>query len=332
MTLDRHPLVSIVTPVYNGEQHFRACIESVLAQTYEHWNYTVVNNCSTDRTLEIAREYASKDPRISIHDNETFVPVIANYNIAFRQISPDSLYCKVVAADDWLFPECLERMVALAERHPKVAIVGAFQLCGTGLAAEGIPYETPVLAGRDVARMQLLGGPYVFATPTAVLFRSDIVRSRHAFFNESNLHADDEACVEFLEKSDFGFVHQILSFRRLRDESETSYSERLSTYTPGLLHLLVNHGQKFLTPSEFRMRLREVLRDYYGLLGRQVLKGGDQDFWRYHRAKLAETGYPLNYLRLAAATIGSALALVLNPLGTTRKMLARRKTSASAPR
>src|SRR4051812_42714570 len=116
------PLVSIVTPVYNGEVHIRECIESVLAQTYQNWDYSIINNCSTDRTLEIAQEYAARDPRIRIHNNENFVRVIQNHNIAFRNISPNSKYCKMVAADDWLFPECIERMVDLAEQHPSVAI------------------------------------------------------------------------------------------------------------------------------------------------------------------------------------------------------------------
>src|SRR3989442_1303003 len=101
MTSRRAALVSVVTPVYNGENYLRECIESVLAQTYTHWDFTIVNNCSTDRTLDIAQEYAVKDPRIRIHNNETLVRQIANYNIAFRQISPESKYCKVVAADDW---------------------------------------------------------------------------------------------------------------------------------------------------------------------------------------------------------------------------------------
>src|SRR3977135_4188229 len=94
------PLVSVVTHVYNGESYLRECIESVLAQTYTNWDYTIVNNCSTDRTLEIAQESAAKDSRIRIHSNEVFVRVIENHNISFRQIAPQSKYCKVVAADD----------------------------------------------------------------------------------------------------------------------------------------------------------------------------------------------------------------------------------------
>ncbi|HWG97207.1 MAG TPA: glycosyltransferase, partial [Nitrospira sp.] len=55
------PLVSIVTPVYNGEKYLAECIESILAQTFPRWDYTIVNNCSTDRSLEIAECYAQKD-------------------------------------------------------------------------------------------------------------------------------------------------------------------------------------------------------------------------------------------------------------------------------
>src|SRR5689334_20495375 len=106
MTPERNPLVSIVTPVYNGEAYLRECIESVLSQTYSNWDYTIVNNCSTDRTLEIAEEYAARDSRIRICSGDTFVRVVENHNRAFRQISPKSAYCKVLAADDWLFPEC----------------------------------------------------------------------------------------------------------------------------------------------------------------------------------------------------------------------------------
>src|SRR5678815_4772519 len=119
------PRVSVVTPVFNGEHHLSECIESVLRQTYQNWDYTIVDNCSTDRSLEVAERYAAADSRIRVHNNREFVGAIQNHNISLRQISPDSKYCKVVFADDWLFPECLARMVEVAETHPTVGIVGA---------------------------------------------------------------------------------------------------------------------------------------------------------------------------------------------------------------
>src|SRR5437899_3172352 len=177
MISDRTPLVSVVTPVFNGEPHLRECIESVRAQTFTNWDYTLVDNCSTDRTLEIAREYAARDGRIRVIRNETFVAAIQNYNIALRQTSPASTYCKPLAADDCLLPECLDRMVRLAEEHPSVAIIGAYSVRGTTVAWEGPPYPQSVVPGREICRMKFLRGLYTFGTPTTLLFRSSIVLS-----------------------------------------------------------------------------------------------------------------------------------------------------------
>ena len=100
------PLVSIVTPLYNSEEYLTECIESVLAQTYSNWEYVIVNNCSTDRSREIACGYAEKDKRIRITDNDVFLNSIQNQNNALCKISADSKYCKVLHTNDWLFPEC----------------------------------------------------------------------------------------------------------------------------------------------------------------------------------------------------------------------------------
>ena len=58
------PLVSVLTPVFNGEPYLVQAIESVLAQTYTNWEYVLVDNASTDRTAEIIQRYVDKDPRI----------------------------------------------------------------------------------------------------------------------------------------------------------------------------------------------------------------------------------------------------------------------------
>src|SRR5690349_14046949 len=116
------PLLSVVTPADNGELFLRECIESVLAQTYSNWEYIILNNCSTDATLAIVKEYAAHDQRISVQSNDVLLDVISNHNKAFRLISSTRSYCKVVSADDWLYPECIARMVDLAETHRTVGI------------------------------------------------------------------------------------------------------------------------------------------------------------------------------------------------------------------
>ena len=335
MTSKQEPLVSVVTPVFNGERHLRECIESVLAQTYSHWDYTIVDNCSSDGTLDIAREYAARDPRIRIHRNEVFVRVIQNYNNAFRQISPESKYCKPVAADDMLLPECLEKMVRVAEENPSVAIVGAYGLYSRaemGVYGRGVPYRQLVLPGRELCRAYLLRkAPSVFGAPTFTLFRSDIVRSRYAFYNESNFHADSEASLEFLEHHDFGFVQQILTFTRVEDGSLTSFSQSVNTYLSHRLHVLGKYGPKHLTAEELRREIRAQLREYYHYLGWQVSKGRNREFWSFHRGKLAALGYPLSIPRLAANVVYYVLDLVFNPKKLAEGVIRRLRGRLSKP-
>ena len=311
---EQQPLVSVVTPVYNGEKFLSECIESVLSQTYSNWDYTIVNNCSEDRTLEIAQRYADKDPRIRIVNNSRFLRILANHNVAMRSISPSSKYCKMVFADDWIFPECLEKMVALAEQHPSVGIVGSYRLQGDQVNLTGLPYGRCVVSGREICRATLLRKLFVFGTPSSLLIKSDLIRNRDPFYDESNLHSDTEVCYELLKDWDFGFVHQVLTFTRNQDDSMTSFSRSRGTFFAGFLGYLVKYGPYYLEPDELDSALQSHLTIYYRFLGRSVFQRKPKDYWKFHVLKLKELGFPLNRLRVGWETVRRAIdvALALN--------------------
>ena len=315
------PLVSIVTPVYNNDDYLAECIESVLAQTYQNWDYTIVNNCSTDGSGEIARRYAAEDSRIRIRKNSNFLRAIPNHNVALRQISPGSKYCKVVFADDWIFPQCLEEMVSVAEEHPSVGIVGAYGLQESEVMWAGLPYRSSMVPGRAVCRQLLLDGLHVFGTSTSVLYRSNLVRGQDPFYNEANLHADMEACMVLLKTCDFGFVHQILTFKRLRPGSLGTITEDINTLIAGHLHNLVTHGREFLTEEEFEDCLRRRVSEYYNFLAVSLVRGRrDKKFWDYHKRKLTEAGVGFTRLHLVVAMLARSCEAVLNPYETIRKL------------
>ena len=315
-------LVSIVTPMYNEAEHLAECIESVLAQRHDNWEYVLLDNCSRDGSLEIARTYASKDRRIRVCQNQEFLRAIRNHNTALSLISPASKYCKVIFGDDWIFPECLEQMVAVAEEHPSVCLVGAYGLEGERVICTGLPYPSRLVSGREICRKHLLDGLYVFGSATSVLYRADVVRGSHPLFNENNIHADTEACFALLKHGDFGFVHQALTFTRVRPRSLTAMSTDLHTEFPGMLQLLVAHGSDYLTPRELDLRLRRHVAEYYRFLGVSLIKRrSDRPFWEYHAKKLGESGVGFSRTRVAVAALRDITAAALNPKISLEKLL-----------
>ncbi len=325
MKAARQPFVSVVTPVYNEAGHIAQCIESVLAQTYQNWDYTIVDNRSTDGTLEIAQRYGANDTRIRVQENQEFLPVIANHNMAVRQISPDSKYCKVVLGDDWIFPDCLERMVAVAEEHPSVGLVAAYVLEGQRVALTGLPYPSAVVSGREICRRHILDGLYVFGSANAVLYRSDLVRSRNPFYDEANIHADTEVCFDLLRTHDFGFVHQVLTFTRVRPGSLTNASNDLATSLSGLLRVLTMHASEYLTSEEYEARLARFLLEYHRVLGRCLMSGRDKQFWDYHKRELIQAGVGFSWARVAKGVFETLCGAVVNPKDSAEKLWRHRR-------
>jgi glycosyltransferase involved in cell wall biosynthesis len=270
MALPSGPLVSVVTPVHNGERYLAACIESILGQTYPHWEYVIVNNVSSDRSLELARAYAERDGRVRVSDNAQLLPAVDNWNHALRQLSPESRYCKVVHADDWLFPDCLTQMVALAEAHPRVGLVSAYRLEEDTVSLDGLPYGSSCLAGREIARRSLLTGR-------------------------------DNACLDILQQWDFGFVHQVLTFTRRHNESRTTETVGVGARRLARLRRLLAYGPHYLEAGEYQARLRQMVAHHYRVLAHHLFELHDGAFWRYQASEMARMGLPLSWPRLAAA-------------------------------
>jgi glycosyltransferase involved in cell wall biosynthesis len=298
MSLKSEPLVSCVTPVYNAEKYLPECIESVLGQRYENWEYVIVNNCSSDGSLAVAENYARKDDRVRVHNNAHFLTQMQNWNHSLRQISPNSKYCKVVHADDWLFPECISRMIELAEANPSVGIVGSYRLDEKTVNLDGLPFPSTVVSGREICRKSLLGGPYLFGSPTSLLIRSDLILEREKFYNEENIHADKEVCYDLLQHTDFGFVHQVLTFTRRHNEATTTFIRRFQTIPIGTFIVLKKYGHAYLNEKEYKECHDREMRVYYRMLAQSSFEMREKEFWKYHKTALKQLGYSLNIARI----------------------------------
>ena len=256
------PLVSIVTPVYNDAGYLTECITSVLNQTYTNWDYAIVDNASTDGTPEIAAKFAASDSRIRHVRFEEFVNTNKNHNRAFRAINSESEFCKVVSADDWIFPECIARMVEVARKSDTIGLVTSYRLSDDGVDLVGLPYWKVVVAGHEVTRQILLDGPVILGGPTAMLFRSELVRERDPFFDNRYWSADNEVALWTMSRGDLGFVHQVLTFQRRVRGRVFDWAINMNTLDPEFIYFHLRYGPAALEPGEYRRKLRLRLRRY----------------------------------------------------------------------
>ena len=105
MSSQEHPLVSWIVPVYNTASYLPQCLDSVIAQTYRHWEMLLMDDGSTDGSAAICDEYAARDERIKVvHKPNTGKPDTLNQAIAMAQGD----LVGVVDSDDWLEPQMCE--------------------------------------------------------------------------------------------------------------------------------------------------------------------------------------------------------------------------------
>lgn len=109
------PTVSIITPAFNSGRFIRQTFESVLAQTFVDWEMIVVDDCSRDDTLDIARTYAERDGRIRWVRSPTNQGAGPSRNQALSMAR--GRYIAFLDADDLWFPEKLEKQLAFMKSH-----------------------------------------------------------------------------------------------------------------------------------------------------------------------------------------------------------------------
>lgn len=115
-----NPIISIIVPCYNQAQYLSEALESVLAQTIENWECVIVNDGSTDNTLEIASEWAEKDSRFIILNKEN--GGLADARNAGIKASHGK-YILPLDADDKIASTYLEKAVGYFENNPTIKVV-----------------------------------------------------------------------------------------------------------------------------------------------------------------------------------------------------------------
>lgn len=115
------PIVSIVLPSYNGSKYIREALNSILNQTFTDWELIIVNDCSTDNTMDIAYEYSILDKRIRVIDNNVNKRLPASLNIGF--VESVGKYLTWTSDDNIYMPDALRHMVEYLDNNDDCYLV-----------------------------------------------------------------------------------------------------------------------------------------------------------------------------------------------------------------
>jgi glycosyltransferase involved in cell wall biosynthesis len=115
------PLISIVLPVYNGQEYLQSAIDSCLKQSLGDFELLIADDGSTDSSWSIIEKAASLDQRIRAWKNKDNLGLFRNYNFCMEQAC--GKYIKPFAQDDLLSAHCLEKLSFLLEQDSSLQIV-----------------------------------------------------------------------------------------------------------------------------------------------------------------------------------------------------------------
>ena len=119
------PLVSIILPVYNAQNHLARCVGSICAQTYRSIEIIILNDGSKDQSLPVCEEFRQKDPRILLVDKANS-GVSDTRNLGLKLAS--GKYVEFVDSDDYLDPDFTERLVAAAEENEADFVIAPYKM------------------------------------------------------------------------------------------------------------------------------------------------------------------------------------------------------------
>ena len=115
------PLVSVIMPVYNAEEFLDRSISSVINQTYDNLEILLIDDCSTDNSYNILKEYAKKDKRIKVFHNQENQHVSETRNVGIRNSTGKYLY--FIDSDDFIDNDYIEHLVNTAEKENADVVV-----------------------------------------------------------------------------------------------------------------------------------------------------------------------------------------------------------------
>jgi hypothetical protein len=232
------PLVSVLIPTYNGERFLDEALLSVRRQTYRNLEILVRDDGSTDGTLEIARQNASEDSRITVIESDHNAGGRANY-ISLAKLATGE-FIKYCNQDDLLHASCVDTLLTAFKANPDVTLATSSRVLidADGKELPATAYSTPlvqhdaILDGQQIVRYVMLNSINQIGEPTTAMYRNGLVDPDQMFCfggRQARLNGDVALWLNLLSQGDLSFTHKPQSSFRIH-EGQISTSVRARVY------------------------------------------------------------------------------------------------------
>jgi len=213
------PMISVILSVYNTDKYLEEAIESILSQTYKDFEFIIINDGSTDKSLEIIENYAQKDSRIVVVNRENR-GLIESLNEGIRIAK--GKYIARMDADDISLPQRFEKQIDFMEKNFDVGILGSAVITfGENLKESIWTLHTK----NDLLKAELLFSS-CFAHP-AVIMRKELIEKYDLYYSKDFIDAEDyELWTRFSNYCKFANLKEPLLKYRILENSVSRKADR----------------------------------------------------------------------------------------------------------
>ncbi|QQG42244.1 MAG: glycosyltransferase [Candidatus Woesebacteria bacterium] len=213
--------ISVLMPVYNCAKYLDVAIKSILSQTFREFEFIIVDDASIDSSRTIIKKYSKKDPRIVFIPLEKHVGTSKALNKGLS--SAVGKYIVRMDADDWSYPDRLEKQYRFMESHKEVGVSGgAAEICDEKLNRR-YTRRYPV-GDSDLRKIIFLYSP--FAHP-ATIWNKKLLEELNGYDENIPLSQDAELYFRIGAKSKFANIKDVLIKLRMHDKSSSIAKNRL---------------------------------------------------------------------------------------------------------